>query len=303
MIDFQTLDPANKAQYDKFLKSCGHRGCEYSFANLYLWGRQKTALLYGHMVFFSQFNRRSVYLFPVGEGDKKPVLDALMADAAQRGIPLRLTGLLPEDCETVEALYPGRFRFHPDRDGYDYVYDINDLAGLKGKKYQKKRNHLNRFLERNPYHMAQPITEENLPLVREMVEQWYREKAEEVPDGDYYMEKAAIFKALEKRTELGMEGYALLVDGACVAMSMASCLSDTTLDVHFEKALNRAEDAYAAINFYFSGYLREKYPASQWLNREDDMGLEGLRKAKMSYRPDHMIEKSWACLLEDCYDY
>lgn len=303
MIDFKALDPENKAQYDKILKNCGHRGCEYSFANLYLWGRQKATVLHGHMVFFSQFNRRSVYLFPVGEGDKKPVLDALMADAAQRGIPLRLTGLLPEDCETVEALYPGKFRFHPDRDGYDYVYDITALSELKGKKYQKKRNHLNRFLLKYPCHMAQPITERNLPRVREMVEQWYREKEEEVPDGDYHMEKAAIFKALEKRTELGMEGYALLVDGVCVAMSMASCLSDTMLDVHFEKALNRAEDAYAAINFYFSGYLREKYPTAQWLNREDDMGIEGLRKAKMSYRPDHMIEKSWACLLEDCYDY
>ena len=72
---------------------------------------------------------------------------------------------------------------------------------------------------------------------------------------------------------------------------------------NFEKALEEADGAYPAINWYFARYLREKYPDLQWLNREDDMGLEGLRKAKLSYCPDHMIEKHWACLLEDGYDY
>ncbi|MBE6944062.1 MAG: DUF2156 domain-containing protein [Ruminococcaceae bacterium] len=303
MIDFLPFDLIKKTEYDAYLTACGNRGCEYSFANLYLWGRQRGTFLADQLVFFSQFNRRSVYLFPVGPGDRKTALDAIIQDAAERGIPCRLTGLMKEDCETVEKLYPGRFRFHSDRDSYDYVYDIHGLAELKGKKYQKKRNHLNKFLSLYPDSHGEPITDENAAAVCEMIERWYSLRQQDDPLADYHMEKAAIHKAMEKRRELQLEGYCLFVDGECVAMSLASALSETVFDVHFEKALEKTEGAYTAINYYFSRYLREKYGAVKYLNREDDMGIPGLRHAKLSYKPDWMVEKSWACLLEDDYDY
>ncbi|MBQ3000366.1 MAG: DUF2156 domain-containing protein [Oscillospiraceae bacterium] len=303
MIDFLPFDLEKKTEYDKYLTACENRGCEYSFANLYLWGRQKAAFLADQLVFFSQFNRRSVYLFPVGPGDRKAALDAIIRDAADRGIPCRLTGLLEEDCALVERLYPGKFRFHNDRDGYDYVYDINGLSELRGKKYQKKRNHLNRFLALYPDCRGEPITEENAPVVSAMVEKWYALRQQDDPAADYHMEKAALRKAMEKRVPLQLEGYCLFVNGECVAMSLASSLSETVFDVHFEKALEKTEGAYTAINYYFSRYLREKYGAVKYLNREDDMGIPGLRHAKLSYRPDRMVKKSWACLLEDDYDY
>jgi len=303
MIDFLPLEIEKKTEYDQYLMACDNRGCEYSFANLYLWGRQKAAFFEDQLVFFSQFNRKSVYLFPVGPGDRKLALDAIIHDAGQRGIPCRLTGLSAEDCATVERLYPGQFRFHHDRDSYDYVYDIHGLAELRGKKYQKKRNHLNRFLALYPDCRGVPVTEENEEDIRHMVDKWYAIREQEDPSADFHMEKAAIHKALNKRQALGMECFALYVNGLCVAMSMASALTETVFDVHFEKALEKYDGAYAAINFFFSQYLREKYRAVKYLNREDDMGLPGLRNAKMSYRPDYMIEKSWACLLEDDYDY
>ena len=302
MIDFKSLDPANKQQYDGYLQTDEERGCEYSFVNLYLWGRQKAAFLHDHLVFFSQFNRKSVYLFPVGNGDKKAVLDALMEDAQKRGIPCRFTGLTQDDCALLERLYPGKFRYHFDRDTFDYIYAIDDLAELKGRKFQRKRNHLNRFRTANPDHTLEPITGENLPQVRELVEQWYTLRLEENPHGDYHMERAAITKAMDHFEELGMEGLLLRLNGEPVAMTMGSRLNEDTVDVHFEKALDIADGAYAAINNGFACYLREKYPQVRWLNREDDMGLEGLRKAKLSYNPDHMVEKSWAHLLEDGYD-
>ncbi len=303
MIDFLPFDIEKKTDYDTYLMSGGNRGCEYSFANLCLWGRQKAAFLENQLVFFSQFNRKSVYLYPVGPGDRKKAIDAIISDAAQRGIPCRLTGLLPEDVETVERLYPGRFRFHPDRDSYDYVYDINGLADLRGKKYQKKRNHLNRFFTQYTDCRAEPVSGDNEAAVRQMVDKWYALREQEDPAADYHMEKAAIYRALDNRKALQMEGFCLFVGGECVAMSMASALSETVFDVHFEKALEKTEGAYTAINYFFARYLREKYGAVKYLNREDDMGLPGLRHAKLSYKPDYMVEKSWACLLEGCYDY
>ena len=303
MIDFLPLDITKKAEYDKYLMDCGNRGCEYSFTNLYLWGRQRAAFMADQLVFFSQFNRKSVYLFPIGSGDRKTALDAIITDAQDRGIPCRLTGLLAEDCELVERLYPGRFRIHPDRDSYDYVYDINGLAELKGKKYQKKRNHLNRFLALYPDCKAVPVTEDNAEEVRGMIEKWYTLRQQEDPAADFHMERVAIFKALDRRKELGIECLALYVQDCCVAVSMASILSERVCDVHFEKALDKFEGVYAAINYFFSRYIREKYGAVKYLNREDDMGIPGLRNAKLSYRPDMMIEKNWACLLEADYDY
>ena len=140
MIDFKPVRPEDKELYQSYLLNGSDRSCEYSFVNLYLWGRQNAAIIHDHMVLFSQFNRQSVYPYPVGDGDKKPVLDAIIADAKERGIPCRITSLSDDEKATLETLYPGMFRFHSDRDGYDYVYDINDLADLPGKKYQKKRS-------------------------------------------------------------------------------------------------------------------------------------------------------------------
>lgn len=303
MINFQYLRPEQKPQFDSYLQQGGERGCEYSFVNLYLWGRQQAAIVADHLVFFSQYNRKSVYLYPVGKGDKRPVLDAIMEDSRERGIPCRLVGLTHDDCAELERLCPGKLRYHFDRDSFDYVYAINDLADLKGRKYQKKRNHLNRFRDAHPEYRLEPITEENLSEVEALVRRWYELRQQENPHGDYHMERAALRKALQQRSVLGLEGLALRTEDGLVAMTMGSRLNENTFDIHFEKALDIADGAYAAINNGFAAYLRDKYPELEFLNREDDLGIEGLRKAKLSYCPHHMIEKHWACLLEDGYDY
>ena len=120
MLDFVAVKPADKHLYDRFLRYCADRGCEYSFANMYLWGRQKATFHEGNLAFFSQFYRRSVYKFPLGK-NLKPTLDAIIADARERGIPCRITCLTAGDKDLLEQLYPGQFYFQPDRDSYDYV--------------------------------------------------------------------------------------------------------------------------------------------------------------------------------------
>lgn len=302
MIDFQKLDISKKAEYEKYIRSSGERCCIYSFANLFLWGRQRCAIVEDHLVLFSQFNRKSVYPFPVGWGDKKAVLDAIIQDARERGIPCRITGMNDADRQILEELYPGQFRIHCDRGGADYVYDINDLADLKGRKFQKKRNHLNKFRSLFPDHRVEPLSRENAGAVKQLLEQWYAEHLAADPEADYHMERAALEKALKHFEALGMEGLVLYDADRVLAFTMGSFLSEETCDVHFEKALD-AEGAYTAINQAFAAYLREKHPRLKFLNREEDMGLEGLRKAKLSYNPHHMVEKCWACLLEDGDDY
>ena len=299
MLEFHQLDLSQKSCYDQFLKNAEEPGCEYNYANLYLWGRQRINFYGGNVVFFSQFDRRSVYPFPLGNNDLKATLDAIIHDAHVRDIPCRLTSLSADQCALLEQLYPGKFRFHTDRDGFDYIYTIDDLADLKGRKYQKKRNHINRFHQNYPGFTLEPITDENTVEVVELLLTWYTSREQADPHSDFHMEKAAIFKALRDRVALGMEGLLLKHDGKALAMTMGSFLTETTFDVHFEKALEHADEAYPTINQEFARYLRAKYPQLQWLNREDDMGLEGLRKAKLSYNPHHMVGKHWAYLPED----
>ena len=303
MIDFQPITLEQKESFERCLHDGIERGCEFSFANLYLWGRQKAAFVHGQLVLFSQFSRRSVYPFPAGQGDKQPALDAIIHDAAKRGISCRITGLGDEEMALLENLYPGRFRFHCDRDSYDYVYAIDDLADLKGRKYQRKRNHINRFRETWPHCHTEPLSAQNIQAVRQMMDSWYDTRIAEDPTTDYLMERAALTKALRSYDALGMESLVLRSGEDVLAFTLGSFLSADTVDVHFEKTDPRVPEAYPVINNLFARHIRDKFPQVRFLNREDDMGLEGLRKAKESYCPHHLVKKCWACLLEDGYDY
>lgn len=298
MISFSRLQLAQKAQYEDILFACGSRSCEYSFANLYLWGRQEAAFFPEGVAFFSHFYGKSVYPYPIGTGDRRAVLEAVLEDAKIRGIPCRITSMTQAETEELESWFPGRFLFRPDRDGFDYVYAIDDLADLKGRKFQKKRNHVHKFQASHPDCLSVPLEKENLPQAQEMVAQWFRQRLAEDPHGDYLLEQIALSRAFRHFEALGMEGLMLVENGQVLAVTLASRLSENTMDVHFEKAREDVDGAYAAVNCEFARYLRLKHPELAFLNREDDLGLPGLRQAKLSYQPHHMEEKYCAYLAE-----
>lgn len=302
MIAFHRAAICDKARYESYLMACPERGCEYSFANLFLWGRQEIAFIHDCVVFFSHYYGRTVYPFPIGPGDKRAALEEILADSRERGIPCRITGMTEADRADLEAWFPDQFSIRPARDSFDYVYAIDALADLKGKKLQKKRNHFNRFQAARPNYRVEPICCENLARVQHMINDWYVARRKSDPQGDYLLESLALAKAFRHFDALEMEGLALLDGDDVLAVTMGSRMSPNTFDIHFEKAREEAEGAYPAINCEFARYLRLKYPEVKYLNREDDIGLEGLRKAKLSYYPDHLVEKYHACLTEDIYE-
>lgn len=302
-IEFSPFTLQDKELYESYLAHETERGCEFSFANLYLWGSQSFAHLNGHILLFSTFGRRSFYPYPLGKANPKEVIELILADAEERGIPCRITGLGETAKRTLEELYPNRFRFHADEGTFDYVYDIDDLADLKGKKYHGKRNHVNRFREAFPDYTALPLGEDNLVAARQMADRWYETRLAEQPNADFHMERVALEKAFRDYQELGMEGMVLANGEEILAITLASRLSPDTFNVHFEKARTDVQGAYATINLEFARYIRQKYPSVRYLDREEDMGLEGLRKAKQSYYPHHMVKKYVASLMEDRYDH
>ena len=301
MIQFHKVRPEDRQAYEDILMNVPERGCEYAFANLCFWGRQEIAFIEGCAAIFAHVDGRSVYSYPIGSGNRREVVRLILEDAKERGIPCRIGGLTLEDREEMEQWFSQEFLLVPDRDGQDYVYDIDDLADLKGRKFQRKRNHVNRFRAVHPDYTVEPITQENLQQARDLVIHWY-DYHRENGGGDYLLEKLAIDRAFRHYEALGMDGILLKIDGETVAMTMGSFMAPHMVDVHFEKAREDIDGAYAAVNSEFARYIRAKYPDIRYLDREDDMGLEGLRKAKTSYNPHHMVEKFRAYPKEDIDD-
>ncbi len=302
MIPFKRLKSDQKKEYEEILFSVPPRGCGYSFANLSLWGRQEVAFQYGCALFFSHFYGRSLYPYPIGNGDKKAALEAILHDAKARGIPCRITNMREADREELERFFPGQFHVHTSRDVFDYVYDINDLADLKGRKFQKKRNHVNKFRTQHPDFEVVPLTPCNMALAQNMINEWFRLRMKEDPGGNYLLENLALARACQNYEALQMEGILLMEHGEILAVTMGSRMAGDTFDIHFEKAREDVDGAYSAVNCEFARYLRLKYPDVQYLDREDDMGLEGLRKAKLSYNPHHLVESYSATYLEDLHE-
>lgn len=299
MLNFKKLDITQADKYRDILRHAAHRGCSYDFANLYMWGRQLGTFVGDHLVLFSHFDGHSMYPFPIGPGDPRPALEAIMDDARKRGIPCRITGMTESEKQILQEYYPGLFLYHCDRDSFDYVYGINDLADLKGRKYQQKRNHTNRFYAAYPDYSIRPLDESNLDEAKALTDAWYQRKNEDDPHGDLIMEQNALRRAYRHFDALGMIGIALYAEGRMIAMTMASLLDEETLDVHFEKADIDIPGSYAVINREFAKFVRGHDPGIKYLNREDDTGSAGLRQAKLSYHPHHMVEKCWALMLEE----
>lgn len=298
MINFKPFKEFERSTYENYLFAEEHQCCELSFGNMSMWGEQQGAIVDNQFIILSNYGTKDMYHFPLGKGEKKQAIEAIIEDAKERGIPFLMTSLTHENVNSLESLFPEKFEIQFRRDSFDYVYEIDKLADLKGRKYHRKRNHYNNFCKRMPDFYVEPVSSENIEKAKAFVTQWYADRLAESPENDYHGEQIALQRCYENYENLGMESLLLCQDGKILAFTMGSRISPNTFDVHFEKARWDVEGAYTAINSEFAKYIRSKYPEVEFLNREEDMGLEGLRKAKESYFPHHMVEKAIAIFKE-----
>ena len=268
--------------------------CELSFSNNYLWGPfydMKYAIIEGMLIFFMPDATPSAG-FPLAKDEAssanlKQVIEIMEEYFASLGVPFRMHLVTEEKFALLEELFPGRYRIQYNRDDFDYIYDMGKMISLAGKKLHGKRNHINKFKENNTDWYYEPLTKENREYCRHMAEEWkVINLCEE--KGAKHSEFCVTLRAIEEFEELGLTGGVLWAGGRVVAFTLGEELNRETFVVHIEKAFADVQGAYPMINQQFLTHVGSDY---KFVNREEDTGSEGLRKAKLSYYPERLQEK------------
>lgn len=293
MISFKDVEIKDKEWIRPLLAAADLRASHQNFGNIFTWKEvynYQVAQVNEYLVLKGFIEEGPYYFFPAGVGDVQPVLEKLKKDAEENNHPFVMLGISPENVSTLKELYPEKFEFTEMRNSFDYVYLIEKLATLKGRKMQAKRNHINRFIDNHADWAFELINPDNLAECWEMNLEWCR-RNDCNDDPNLAAEACAVQRHFDYFTELDLDGGLIRVDGKVIAFTMGERLNSDTYVIHVEKAYGEIQGAYQIINREFIRWVNETYPELVYVNREEDMGYEGLRKAKLSYRPDLMVEK------------
>ncbi len=288
-IEFRKPVIEDKALVTGHIKQKKSRSCEDTFGNLLLWARFYNIHIAEAegMLVSAMLGEKLSFHYPYGAGNPKKCIEALMEYAKDQRKEFRMHCVTPEEFEELESLFPGEFEIEYHRDIADYVYESQKLAALSGKKYHSKKNHVNKF--KKTYENWEYVTmgSEHAEEAFQLLLKW--KNLNVCPENhDKNAESCVAANYLRLFKELDVCGGILRVDGQAVAFTVGEQVSDDTMVVHIEKALTEYDGAYSMINQQFA-----EHECGQvlYVNREEDTGDDGLRKAKMSYKPVFMVEK------------
>ena len=293
-IEFKKIGLEDRELIESYLDRKTYRSCELIFPNIYLWSRKYPtdfAVVEDTLVFLGTLeNGEPSVTFPAGEPGQVPkAMDALMEWFRCQQKEFHMHLVQEQEFALLEQWYPGKFQITYDRDSADYVYETEKLTTLAGKRLHGKRNHINKFKENYPDWVYEPISSGNVEDCFQMALKW-REEAGCDQDEEKRAEMCVTLNALRLFEELGLKGGLLRAEreGEVLAFTIGEPLNPDTFVVHIEKAFADIQGAYPMINQQFVSHEAQDY---QYVNREEDTGAEGLRKAKLSYRPVFLVEK------------
>ncbi|MBE6732601.1 MAG: DUF2156 domain-containing protein [Ruminococcaceae bacterium] len=276
----------NRGIINSYLANNGEFSCENSFVNLLVWQKSyhNCYKIYDDcFLLYSKSNGKKLYRLPLCDDFIKGFKNIIEHNDGKLPFIWAQDG---ERFETFKKLYGDKYDFFEIRDAFDYIYNSKDLAELSGKKYHSKRNHISAFSKKYDW-QYKTITNELKDKVLACADKWYKENEDRL---DKYMlvEREGISTIINNMDLLDAKGGAIIVNDEVVAFTLGSPINDFVFDVHIEKALSKYSEAYTVINREF---VKNELFEYKYINREDDMGLMGLRKAKLSYKPEILLKK------------
>lgn len=273
---FRKLIVSDKELFDKY-KSKESRYSENSFVTLYLWDKYYNLHLCeedGFLFIRFTIEGKNQYLFPMGEGEVKKAFEKLLKEEDK----INLRFVTEEQKAFIEENYPDEFNFTLREDLCDYVYETERLISFSGKKLHGKKNHVNYFEKTYAYTYETVTTDEAIKECKMLLLKWVDEKTKNLNP----IEHDAMEKLFDNYELFNLAGGVIRIDGEIVAMSFGERLTEDTVLVQVEKAREDIRGAYPMICKLF---LQNEWQDTTFTNREEDMGLEGLKKAKESYCP------------------
>lgn len=288
MLDFTIPTIDDKQWVDECLNNEKSMNCEYTFGNVYVWSTSYSTQICKYKDFFiCRWGKNGDYSYslPIGKGDFKDACIQLFNDAKENGIKPRIYGVTEKYKDKLIELFGDVFSFKHDDGMNDYIYSVEKMASLSGKKYHGKRNHITNFKKNNPDWSFERISKDNIDDCIALHSRWIKNHED---DEDYSYEFEAVLKAFEHFDELKFIGGIIRVNGEAIAYTMGEKQSDELFVTHFEKAPAEIQGAYPIINQEFTKNCLMDF---KYVNREEDLGLEGLRKAKQSYNPEIFLDK------------
>ncbi|MBR2947764.1 MAG: DUF2156 domain-containing protein [Bacteroidales bacterium] len=299
MIQFKEIELADREWVKPLLAISDFRGTEYCFTSLYMWSsiyHTRIAKLDEMVLIRSTDEQYAYYLYPAGKIDLPKAVELMMEDARNLGKKFAFNSLTESNKEEIEKTFPQQFEFTPTRNNFDYIYHREALATLSGKKYQPKRNFISRFKEL-PNWSYESISHTDIEKCQKQLEECYRMNEKWCRmnacshNASKNQECCAVRKVLRDFIALELEGGILKMGEEVIAYTIGEPLSSDTYIVHIEKAFANIKGAYPMIN---QSFVLDRTEQFSYINREDDAGDEGLRKAKLSYNPAFLIEKYFA---------
>lgn len=289
MLEFHKPTMEDKKWIDDVLSTSRHRGDIYTFAQLLLWSPHYGTAVCRHedALLITSGHSGEYCIYPAGSYDIHEVMELMKQHFDSRGLPLVIVAAEEWQRDELMEAFPDRFVAEESRDDFDYIYNAEDLINLAGKKYHGKRNHISKFTRAHPDWRFEEVTDETCEECIAMAARW-REMNDDGEDSGLSDEFNAISLALRSRRELGLSCGLIRCDGQVVALSIGEPLNADTFIVHFEKALPEYIEAYTVINKEFAARFAAGF---RYINREEDLGIEGLRRAKLSYYPEILLKK------------
>lgn len=288
-LNLKTLTIDDKKLFDDIV-NFGRANAESSFANLFIWSDvydTKYTIIDGMLcVFYTSESGVLKSVYPFGSGNIKDVVYKIKENIFPNQNSFVMTAVCENDKLLLEEAFGDKVSFEYDRDSSEYVYLSQNLATLKGKKLHNKRNHINKFTSIYNYEYK-PLNSYLFDDCIQSVEKWMDIKYEG-DRGAYEKELGTIKKAFKYFDKLNFSGGAIYVEDKLVAFCVGEKLNNDTAVVHIEKADTDYQGSFALIN---REYVKNTWSDIKYINREEDLGIEGLRKAKLSYYPEFLIDK------------
>lgn len=287
-LNFRTININDREWISSILKLSDFRGCEYSFANNFAWRRLADAQIsrFGDFYFLrSRIDGEYYYTYPAGQGDIERFIDVLFEETQGENKQLKFISVL-EDCAIrLKKIYGDRCEIVEDRDNFDYIYDTQELIELKGKKHHGKRNHIANFKKSDWEYKA--LTPDLIDDCIEFSTVSFNAK-NAYTSHTAVAEQFAINAFFDNYQALRLVGGVLYRDSKLVGFTIGEALNSDTFVIHIEKALPEVQGAYPTL---FNEFIKANASQFCYINREDDVGVEGLRKSKLSYKPEFLLKK------------